>query len=65
MSKDVERFLARKFGATRDKRMELRLYREQQAAYAEAARIEGDADPSAWARRTLDLAARKAIKEDQ
>jgi hypothetical protein len=64
-SRDVARFLARKFGPTRDTRMEMRVHPEQAAAYAEAAKIEGDPDVSAWARRTLDAAARRVIREDQ
>lgn len=64
-SKEVERFLARKFGKKREHRMDTRVHAEQIAAYEEAAKIEGDADVSAWVRRTLDLAARRIIKEDK
>lgn len=58
----IRRFLARKYADTRDARMELRMYPEQRAAYDEAARREGDVDASAWARRILDAAARKALR---
>lgn len=64
MKKDIERFLARKFSEKRDARMELRLHAEQRVAYDEAAKIEGDADASAWARRHLDTMARKALRKD-
>lgn len=63
-SKEIERFLARRFAKTRTVRMDTRLYPEQDAAYEEAAKIEGDADKAAWVRRTLDAAARKVIRED-
>lgn len=65
MSKEIERFLARKFGKKREVRMEMRVHEEQAAAFAEAARIEGDPDVSSWARRALDAAARRVIKEDR
>lgn len=61
MKKQIAAFLARKFSGTRDARMELRLHSEQRAAYDEAARVEGDTDASAWARRVLDAAARKTL----
>lgn len=59
----IKRFLARKLADAREARLELRLAVEQRAAYDEAAKIEGDSDASAWARRTLDAAARKALRE--
>lgn len=62
MKDAISRFLSRTFGPSRDARLEVRIHTEQRAAYDEAARIEGDADASAWARRILDAHARKTIK---
>lgn len=59
----VERFIARRYSETKEGRLQLRLYAEQEAAFEHAAMLEGMGhDVSAYCRKVLDDHARGVIE---